>query len=71
MSTEAPQPDQVYVVAALMEENAALNQHKLYLTALLRQLQAEYAEARAVWEIERGSLKAALHGAAPVEADTG
>lgn len=50
------QPDPQYIIAALVEENRALCDNKLYLLAILKQIQGEYAEAQAMWELERESL---------------
>jgi hypothetical protein len=58
MADNPPQPDPRYIIAALQEENETLNQNKLYLIAVLRQLQQEFRDAQAMWELERESLKA-------------
>jgi hypothetical protein len=50
------QPDQQYVIATLMEENQQLNANKLYLLAMLKQMQAEYREAEQLWALEKASL---------------
>ena len=46
-----------------MEENRALNENKLYLLSILKQMQAEFHAARQLWEAERDSLtKTATEG---------
>lgn len=55
--TEAPQPDAQFVIATLQEEIAAANANRVYLISCLKQLQAEFREAQALWGLERDSLK--------------
>ena len=55
-SPQAVQPDQEYVIAALMEDNNALQQNKLYLIAVIKQMQAEFAFEREMWGLEKESL---------------
>lgn len=56
-SAEQIQPDLQYVVAALVEENRVLNDNKLYLLSVMKQIQAEFHDAREMWDLERASLK--------------
>lgn len=51
------QPDSQYVIAALQDELQALNSNRYFLLATIRQLQAMHADAEAVWQLERESLK--------------
>lgn len=53
---EPVQPDQQFVIQALMDENRALNENKLYLLAILKQMQSEFRDAQILWESERQSL---------------
>ena len=54
----APQPEAAFVIAAQQQEIMALNDNKIYLLAILGQLQAEFRDAQAMWELERASLLA-------------
>lgn len=51
-----PQPDSQFVIATLQEELAAANQNRVYLISLLKQIQQEYRDAQALWQLERDSL---------------
>jgi hypothetical protein len=53
---EPVQPDLQFVIQALHEENAALNQNKLYLLAILKQAQSEFRDAQEMWQLEKASL---------------
>lgn len=55
---EAPQPDTQFVIQALVEENRSLNDNKLYLLAILKQIQTEFTQAQEQWELEKASLLA-------------
>lgn len=54
--TSVPRVDQEHVISVLLEENKNINENKIYLLALIKQMKAEYDEAKAQWEAERASL---------------
>jgi hypothetical protein len=58
VAEQAPQPSNEFVIAALHEENRSLYDNKLYLLALIKQIQAEFRQARELWATERASLVA-------------
>jgi hypothetical protein len=53
---EPVQPEPQYVIQALHEENKLLYDNKLYLLSIIKQMQAEFRDAQAMWELERESL---------------
>lgn len=55
--SNVPEVDPQVVIQVLIEENRNINENRLYLLALLRQKENEHNKARALWEIERESLK--------------
>jgi len=55
--SESPDVDPQFVIQTLFEENRALNENRLYLMALLKQLQAEFLAAKELWDLEKQSLK--------------
>lgn len=50
------QPDPEYIIGALKDELSAANDNRVYLISVLKQAQAEFAEAQDVWAAERESL---------------
>jgi fructose-1,6-bisphosphatase len=55
------QPDSRYIIETLIDENKALNDNRLYLMSLLKQVAAEFNEAKELWELERESLKKSVN----------
>jgi hypothetical protein len=53
---EAPQPQERFIIEALMQENASLNNNRLYLIATVKQMTATLHAERVQWSLEKASL---------------
>jgi len=56
-NSQAAEIDPQHVIKVLLDENKQINENRLYLLALISQIQAEFADAQETWNLERESLK--------------